>query len=68
MWILVVIIMAQPYSVERIEVLGSFQDVKKCESEKVRAVTLGLPNNMNIGCLKLEGVDLAYGQRTHGAL
>ena len=68
MWILLVIIMAQPYSVERIEVLGSFHDAKKCESEKVRAVTLGLPTNMNIGCLKLEGVSLAYGKRAHGAL
>ena len=68
MWILVVIIMAQPYSVERIEVLGSFYDNKKCESEKARALTVGLPMHMNIGCLKLDGVSLTYDKRAHGAL
>lgn len=68
MWILVVIIMAQPYSVERIEVLGAFHDNKKCESEKARALTVGLPTHMNIGCLKLDGVSLTYDKRAHGAL
>ena len=68
MWILVVIIMAQPYSVERIEVLGAFHDNKKCESEKARALTVGLPTHMNFGCLKLDGVSLTYDKRAHGAL
>ena len=65
MWILLVIILGQPYQVERVEILGSFQESKKCESERERAVTLELPKNMNIGCLKLEGVSLTYGKRTH---
>ena len=58
--------MAQPYLVERIEGLGAFAVLKECEAEKVRAITVGLPANMNIGCLRLEGVSLAYGKRAHG--
>ena len=54
--------------VERIEVLGSFHNLKKCEALKVHAVNMGLPSNMSIGCLKLEGVSLANGQRSHGSL
>ena len=67
MWILLVIIMAQSYQVDRLEILGSFQGEKKCNSERNRALTVGLPKNMNIGCLKLEGVSLAYDKRANRA-
>ncbi len=54
-----VIILAAPYQVERLEIIGSFHRENKCQSERDRAVKVGLPENMNIGCLKLEGIDLA---------
>lgn len=61
-----VIILAAPYQVERLEIIGSFHREQKCQSERNRAVEVGLPENMNIGCLKLEGIALANG--THRAL
>ncbi len=68
MWILLVIILGQPYQVERIEILEFFQREAKCNSERDRAVTLGLPKNMNIGCLQIKGTGLADGRRKNRTL
>ena len=63
MWILLVIILSQPFQVGSVEILGIFLLENQCESERVRAVDLTLPYKMNIGCLRIKGVSLAYGNR-----
>jgi hypothetical protein len=63
MWILLVIILSQPFQVGSVGILGIFLFENQCESERVRAVDLGPPDKMNIGCLRIEGVSQAHGNR-----
>ena len=54
MWLLVVIILSQPYTVSGIEVLGKYHEMDVCEKEKTRALGIGLPyKHSSIGCLKI---------------
>ena len=54
MWLLVVIILSQPYTVSGIEVLGKYHEMDVCEKEKARALDIGLPHtHSSIGCIKI---------------
>ena len=54
MWLLVVIILSQPYTVSGIEVLGKYHKMDVCEKEKARALDIGLPHaHSSIGCIKI---------------
>ena len=57
MWVLLMIIFAQPYQVDHIKLLGSYQHKAECVIEKDRAVnTMNQtdPRPVSFGCLKIE--------------
>jgi len=58
MWILLVIILSSPPTVDIVDskVLGLYHSLKECEDSKQNALDLAPPSNVNVGCIPLKGV------------
>jgi len=63
MWILLVIILSSPPTVDIVDskVLGLYHSLKECEDSKQNALDLAPPSNVNVGCIPLKGVRQANG-------
>ena len=58
MWILLVIILSNPPTVNIVDskVLGLYHSLKECEDRKQDALNLTPPSNVNVGCIPIKGV------------
>ena len=54
MWILLMIIFSAPYEVEKVDILGNYQNKTECVQEIQRALTLEVPKQTSFGCVKIE--------------
>jgi len=56
MWILLMIIFSAPYEVEKVDILGNYQNKTECVQEIQRALTLEVPKQTSFGCVKIERI------------
>ena len=56
MWILLLIILSGPHTVERVDLMKILYGKENCLSEVKRALSLGMPRNSSISCVPLTGV------------
>ena len=56
MWILVLVVFSGAMQIDRMEVLETYWNEKKCMKRVKEAEKVGLPKNTNIGCLHIDGI------------
>ena len=56
MWVLLMIIFSQPYTVATVNVLGVYSEKSVCVSEQQRATDIGTKRKTAFGCVKIEGI------------
>jgi hypothetical protein len=56
MWILLIIILNQPYHVATVDILGTYVKKEECIKAQQRAKSIGTPQKSSFGCIKILGV------------
>ena len=59
MWLLMLVLFSGPMEIERMDVLETHWDEKKCIARVKEAAKIGLPKNSNIVCVHVDGVGRA---------
>ncbi len=59
MWLLMLVMFSGPMQIERMDVLETHWDEKKCVERVKQAVKIGIPKNSNMGCVHVDGVGRA---------
>ena len=56
MWVLMMIILSQPYHVDKVDILGTYFKKEVCEKNKRRAMAIGTIGKVSFGCVKIVGI------------
>lgn len=56
MWLLLLVLFSGPMQIERMEIIGTHWNEKMCIDGANHAKEVGIPNNANVGCIRVKGV------------
>lgn len=61
MWLLILVLFSGPMQIDRMEIIATYWNEKKCVERATYAKEVGIPDNANVGCIRVEGVKEAKG-------
>jgi len=56
MWLLLFIVFSGPMKVERVDVIEIHWNEKECVTSTREAEKIGIPTNVSVGCIRVEGM------------